>query len=208
MWKNGLLVTSERLFWSDGASQRLNGQWKMRIDLQHVTAVMARGMGRVEVAVDGSLLPEIELACNQCILTSGEAGDERVALLEYLGIRRIEDARQQLRIEGTGNSYEGFQSRWVVDLVGEERHEFPLVPNSEAWYQEAGIQRDVEWLNSRGEGRPHHQAVPQDYLVQDATDGNAAGFKLATLPGIPLAPGKSRRNTDSPVDGGARLPAP
>tara|TARA_B100000029_G_scaffold319423_1_gene311822 strand:- start:4533 stop:5507 length:975 start_codon:yes stop_codon:yes gene_type:complete len=208
MWKNGLLVTSERLFWSDGASQRSDGQWKMRIDLQHVTAVMARGIGHVEVGVDGALLPEVELACNQCILTSGEAGDERVSLFEYLGIRRSEGAWQGLRIEGTGNSYEGFQSRWVIDPVGEERHEFPLVPNGETWYQEAGIQRSVEWLNSRVESRPHHQAVPQDYLVQDATDGNAAGFKLATLPAMPLDPGKARRNEDSPVDDGARLPAP
>ncbi len=208
MWKNGLLVTSERLFWSDGASQRSDGQWKMRIDLQHVTAVMARGIGHVEVGVDGALLPEVELACNQCILTSGEAGDERVSLFEYLGIRRSEGAWQGLRIEGTGNSYEGFQSRWVIDPVGEERHEFPLVPNGETWYQEAGIQRSVEWLNSPVESRPHHQAVPQDYLVQDATDGNAAGFKLATLPAMPLDPGKARRNEDSPVDDGARLPAP
>ena len=208
MWKNGLLVTSERLFWSDGASQRSDGQWKMRIDLQHVTAVMARGMGHVEVGVDGALLPEVELACNQCILTSGEAGDERVSLFEYLGIRRSEGAWQGLRIEGAGNSYEGFQSRWVIDPVGEERHEFPLVPNGATWYQEAGIQRSVEWLNSPVESRPHHQAVPQDYLVQDTTDGNAAGFKLATLPAMPLDPGKARRNEDSPVGDGARLPAP
>ena len=208
MWKNGLLVTSERLFWSDGASQRSDGQWKMRIELHHVTALMARGMGRVEVGADGSLLPEIELACNQCILTPGDTADENVALLEYLGIRRIEAASQRLRIEGVDNRYGAFQSRWMIDPVGKTRRDFPLVPNGESWYQEVGAQSGVDWSNPQGEGRPHHQAVPQDYLVQDVADGSAAGFDLATLPALPLNASKPAETKGNPADAGARFPTP
>ncbi|MEE3370163.1 MAG: serine/threonine-protein kinase [Planctomycetota bacterium] len=207
-WNNGLLVTSERLFWSDGAAQRPDGQWKIRIELDRVTALMARGMGRVEVGADGASLPEVEIACSRCILTPGDAENESVALLEYLGIRRIESARQRLRVEGTGNRYGVFQNRWVIDSAAEESRDYPLVPNGENWYQEVGAQQGIDWSNFQGAGRPHHQALPQDYLVKVEKDTEAVGFNLATLPAVPLKASKSEETEGSPGDAGARFPNP
>ena len=207
IWKNGLLVTSERLFWSDGASQRADGERKIQIDLQRVTAVMGRGLGRVEVGPDGSYLPEVALACNRCILTAGDTTDNAVALLEYLGIRRVEDAKQLLLVAGAGNRYTGFQSRWVIDPVDGERREFPLDPTGEEWYQESGIQRGVNWLQSREIGREHHQSLPQDYRTTDAGGNNAAGCDLTALPVIPVKAVKPGGEPEAtPADTGARLP--
>ena len=207
-WKNGLLVTSERLFWSVGASQRSDGQWKMRIELERVTALMARGMGRVEIGADGAVLPEVELACSRCILTPGDAENAGVPLLQYLGIRQIADATQRLRFEGAGNRYGGFQSRWLIDLAGVESRDFPLVPTGENWYQEVGAQRGIDWSNFQRASRPRHQALPQDYLVKVEKDGEVAGFDLAALPTLPVNASKSEGTEGSPGDAGARFSNP
>ena len=96
----------------------------------------------------------------------------------------------------------------MIDPVGKARRDFPLVPNGESWYQEVGAQSGVDWSNPQGEGRPHHQAVPQDYLVQDVADGSAAGFDLATLPALPLNASKPAETKGNPADAGARFPTP
>ena len=75
---------------------------------------MDRGLGQIELVSEGPYLPELELNCDRCILTTGKNDEANVPLVEYVGIRRIEDAEQRFRVIGQGNQYSRIETRWSI----------------------------------------------------------------------------------------------
>ena len=211
-WENGLLVTSERLFWSHGASRRAAGRHRIQIELRQVTALMDRGLGQIELVSEGPYLPELELNCDRCILTTGKDDEANVPLVEYLGIRRIEDAEQRFRVIGQGNQYSRIETRWSIVPVEAERIDFPLRPIEQEWYQESNATQGIDWLRKSRVGLAHHRRSPQEYQVKAPEGGRSAagraGFNLEALPSFPPDVVKPGVGEDAPVASDPGAPRP
>ncbi len=200
-WNNGLLVTTERLLVADGGDRAPLAGDGMRLELQHLTAVVRGGLCQLRQSESAPYALPLAINCVSSILV----GSARGPLIEQTGTAGKEPYEMVLW-NGERNFYEGFGTFWSVAPAQPEWR--PAPQTFEAWVAYWGPQREilpmfnrVQWKKLPSPDLPVHAHTPRDYLlskpgeggtanpaVKAAADGKDAGMTPETLPEIPTEP--------------------
>ncbi|MCE9546405.1 MAG: serine/threonine protein kinase [Planctomycetia bacterium] len=207
-WENGLLATSERLVSVVGGREAIPMSRQLQIDLQHVTALMRRGMCLLSQGEDERFLPTVRLGCTDCILmTDGSP------LIDERGDETINELKKRLLWRGNGNLYAGVDVFWRIES---SQTTSPMQHDWFAWQEQWGRGREIA---QRG-GMEVFQRFPErrrmisthapgDYALDEkspdniargtATDGNSdIGLKAELLPTANDAAAAPTRMRDTP----------
>lgn len=200
-WNNGLLVTTERLLVADGSDRAPLAGDGMRVDLQHVTAVVRSGLCQLRQSDSAPYALPLAINCGNSILV----GSARAPLIEQIGAVGKEPYDMVLW-SGERNFYEGFTTFWSVTPAQPEWR--PAPQTFEAWAAHWGPQREilpmfnrVQWKKLPSADLPVYAHTPADYLlskpgdggtsnpaVKAAADGKDAGMMPEALPEIAAEP--------------------
>lgn len=198
LWQNGLLVTGERLLWLEGDQQTPRPDDLIRLKLEHLTAVVHKGLCRMRV---DPMIPDqlpLEIQCANSILIGNAEGP----LLEQLGTPPGAALQSLVRWNGERNFYQGFAVFWrtatatgetAVEQLGFDDWQALWGPDREtlpSWGQ-------VQWHGLPGPEQTLCERQPSDYRLADngidnpalgaASDGANAGAQLDRLPRFPEA---------------------
>ena len=249
-WTNGLLVTSEQFLVADGEGTRgwgLGardegpgvGQWRdssspapspqplvpsLKIDLQHLTAVVRGGLCRFVETESAPRQVPAQWDVSSCILI----GSSAAPLVEQTGVA-AETARQRIVWNGDRNFYEAFSIFWNVQFASPDPGTMrsmaadgarpPETMTFEAWQTHWGPEQEicpvanqVQWRHLPAADRPLHTDGPADYALAPASpsgpnpavgaanDGRDAGAQMDRLPEVPpLSPDPSPGLTSPPA---------
>ncbi len=200
-WNNGLLATTERLLVADGGDRAPLPGDGMRVDLQHLTAVVRGGLCQLRQSESAPYGLPLAINCISSILV----GTARGPLIEQTGLGAKEPYDMVLW-NGERNFYEGFGTFWSVAPAQPQWR--PAPQTFEAWTAYWGPEREilpmfnrVQWKQLPSADLPIHAHAPRDYLlskpgeggtanpaVKAAADGKDAGMTPETLPEIAAAP--------------------
>ena len=90
-WANGFLATSDRLLSVGGTLKPLDADRQITVQLDHVTAVIDKGLIRIEATLEAAELIAIDAECTNCIFV----GSPRHPLVEQVAVNvaidRLED---------------------------------------------------------------------------------------------------------------------
>lgn len=200
-WKNGLLVTTERLLVAEGGERAALPADAYRINLHHLTAIVRGGLCRFSQSdFAPRQLPAVLNCANSIFASTGGA------IIEQTGVAPIEDFRERIDWTGEQNFYEGFSAYWKVQYNDSELMPEPEIWDSTAWrsYWDA-LQREIRpsanrvvWKQLPSGDRPVSSHLPGDYALDaaaipqnpaigTASDGGDAGMRIEPLP-LPSAP--------------------
>jgi len=174
-WTNGLLVTSEHLLKAEGGERIALAEESIRMELQHVTAVVRNGLCRFHQTEFAPHPWPVQIQTSHNVFLAAPAS----ALLEQLGVGDVAEALARLSWDGTRNWYEGFTIFWAVR---------PLAPDTSArvmtfddWQAHWQAEREsapawngAQWQQLPDPSQPVHRQVVADYTLRPA---------VATLPG-------------------------
>ena len=210
-WVNGLLATSERLLVADGSPQAAGPGETLKIDLQHVTAVVRSGLCRFVRNESAPRQMPAQLSVSSSILV----GSPSAPLVEQSGVSAADPYRQRLLWSGDRNFYEGFTVFWNVQFANAETA--PETMTFGAWKAHWGPEQEirpvanqVQWSQLPAADRPLHTDGPADYALSpsspampnpalgSANDGRDAGAQLDRLPEVP--PLSPEPEVASPLD--------
>jgi len=201
VWQNGLLAINEPAIRSEGGQRAPRPGETLRIDLQHLTALLRQGMCRL---TDSRLAPyqlPTHITCIDSILIF----PPETPLLEQINGTNFEQMREQVTWNGDRNFYQGPTVFWRIRHAGTDTP--PVQMDFEAWKTYWGADREnlpmlgrfVE-TNQSEPPRPLHSHAPSDYMLDNAraenyahgaaSDGQDAGFEADLLP--PLPPEKQK----------------
>lgn len=200
-WNNGLLVTTERLLVADGGDRAPLAGDGMRVELQHLTAVVRGGLCQLRQSESAPYALPLAINCVSSILV----GSARGPLIEQIGVAGKEPYERVLW-NGERNFYEGFGTFWSVAPAQAEWR--PAPQTFEAWVAYWGPQREilpmfnrVQWKKLPSADLPVHAHTVRDYLlskpgeggtanpaVKAAADGKDAGMTPEALPEIIAEP--------------------
>jgi len=203
-WNNGLLVTTERLLVADGGDRSPLPGDGMRLELQHLTAVVRGGLCLLRQSESAPYALPLAINCVSSILV----GSPRAPLIEQTGLATKEPYDMVLW-NGERNFYEGFGAFWTVAPLQPQWR--PAPQTGEAWAAYWGPQREilpmfnrVQWMKLPPADLPVHAHTPRDYLlskpgeggtsnpaVKAAADGKDAGMTPEALPEIAAQPATS-----------------
>lgn len=208
-WENGLLATTERLADIEAQATALPEDEWLEIDLQHVTAFMAKGLCKMTSDDDERRLSPVRIDCTDSILITDGA-----PLIEQAGPASEEIFRHLVQWNADRSFYENIDTFWQIDSM-----ENTMVSewDWERWQQFWGPGRErserpppVIWTRAHSDDQPISLQQPNDYLLATtnanparsaATDGMSdAGFQILSLPTIPQPALTSSRLEWSPTD--------
>jgi len=192
-WKNGLLGTTEWFLVADGGEESPPPSDAIQIDLEHLTALVGRGLCQLNQGEFAVYQLPTEVRCAACILV----GSGAAALVEQNGVGDVQKAQQRVSWDGDHNFYEGFTVFWTISPLN------PSQPSDqksfEAWqshwtnYREVQPIRDaVVWKQLPAADLPVNAHTPADYRLDQDDQENpalrtvgelgAAGLLLDRLP--------------------------
>lgn len=174
VWENGLLATSERLLASDGGTRAPAAGETIGIELQHVTAVLGRGLCLLSQSEAGPRQLPLSVHCSDSILL-GAAGAN---LIEQSGVG-TEPAEPRIAWNGERVFYQGFSVFW--NIVRGDADVPPTAMAFDAWRAHWGPQREVlaaldrvAWRALPAAEAPLHEVAPEAYaLAPTAADGSS-----------------------------------
>ncbi len=193
LWHNGLLLTSDRLLSFGGCDAPPKDMDQLVVELDHLTAVMRRGMCLFENNWEAPFQIPAEIRCTNSILIA----DSDAALIEQRGVDRIHDMRGRLEWHGDRNFYEGVDVFWQIH--GLDQDQAPDQMTLPTWRSFWGGTREnlpsqsrVAWRGALPTDRPLAEQTAADYLLDDdsqqanpargaASDGFDAGFRADLL---------------------------
>jgi len=192
-WTNGLFATSERLLEAHGcvAEQPLGNH--MEVYLDHVTAVLERGLCLTTNSKETPHQLTLALRSYDSILvTSPEA-----PLIEQTGIDTVQELQERIDFRGRGNFYPQTEVFWRMAQPGKSANAETM--DFAAWLKKWGdderlAKRLVKWQALPFFDVPHHQHTTADYAVMPhpsnpayraASDRTDAGFDAELLPELP-----------------------
>lgn len=115
---NGLLALSERLFVAgEGASMPLEGS-RIRINLDHVTALVRQGLCRVSASDSTPALPDVEVRLSGSEIVS-DVSD--AALVEHVSQASTNELQALFHWEATNTIYRGIRTFWKIATPGTSR---------------------------------------------------------------------------------------
>ncbi len=193
-WQNGLLATTEHLLVAEAGERLPVADQSVRIDLRDVTAVVGRGLFRLN---HGEFAPHqlpIHVGCTRSLLI----GSAKASLLEQAGVTDMKQAFQQIQWTGDRNFFEGFGSYWTVHHLDPEI--YWQAKTFDDW--QSRWHSDTEKQVSLGIGghaavttrdRPGHSLTPADYAwinaalydelaVQSPGEPEGVGLRIGRLP--------------------------
>jgi len=198
-WVNGLLAASGRMLDIGGTSSDPDeAQDHIRIDLEHVTAVVEQGLCRVRTDDDRSpFMMTVDINSSQCIFVTARG----VPLIEH--IATVENGPMELDsrffFSGQRNFYENVDVCWsrkvrIRYLDGEqEQEDLDVEEWKELWKEKLAKWNKVKWLRLPKATVPMHEHTPTDYYLEDrlgnlavesgpGPNGGNAGFDPDGLP--------------------------
>jgi hypothetical protein len=199
-WKNGLLVSSQRLLEVYRRGMPVRSAGAVTLNLQYLTAFTRGGLLRV-VHTDGAPLVPVEITCSDSILMGGE----QAALIE---LHRGEDpypVQDSIIWRGDRNFYEGFGAFLLsYDASESDPEQLGFAEWQAHWQQQEHSHenmprnRVVAWRQLPPSELPPHEHTVQDYALDDrlpgnparggAADGSDVGFRARLWPAPPSPP--------------------
>jgi len=188
-WNNGLLATTERLLQAGGATIAQAAGNHIKIELNHVTAVMKRGMCLLINKADTPHQLVVAITCNDSILMT--APTSPLIKQGYIDTRKTYQSR--LRYRGQGNFYPQVRLFWEIASrkSPEEKRPFSFADWERFWDREELPQQAVKWQKLPDASLPTHAVSPADYKLisnttnpayHSASDQSDAGFAAKQLP--------------------------
>lgn len=206
-WTNGLLVTSQYLLWADGSPTSARAGELRQLDLQHLTAVMRRGLCRLTTSQSAphQLLTQVR-HISDSILIGGPGG----SLIEQSGAESVDQCRGWIEWNGDRVFYQGWDAFWTVSTL--DASAAPESMTFDAWQLFWGREREsrpelnrVVWKKAPDFTRAAHSHTPADYALAGdvnsnpargaASDGEDAGLEAA---GLPTAPPETETEPEPP----------
>jgi hypothetical protein len=115
---NGLLALSERLFVAgEGASMPQEGS-RIRIDLDHVTALVRQGLCRVSASDSTPALPDVEVRLSGSEIASDSPD---AALVEHVSHASSNELQALFHWQATNTTYRGIRTFWKIATPGTSR---------------------------------------------------------------------------------------
>ena len=174
-WENGLLVTTERFLQATGSERTPQPGEMIRVDLQHLTAVVERGFCQLVAGqFDTQPLPtSISCADSIFITTVGSP------LIEQEGGQSKDEFGNQIAWSGDRNFYQGFDVFWRVayrdSKTPAEQMDF------DTWRTHWGPEREnlpnrglPQWRQVPDPGKPLDSRGVADYVLRQTVPGNPA----------------------------------
>jgi serine/threonine protein kinase len=200
-WKNGLLVTPQRLIElrGDGATGSALDMSLLQVDLQHLTAYVGQGLllanGLSGGASSGGTSSPVSLACTDSIVI----GDADAALIECVGAGYADRFDDLLVWQGDRNFYEGLHVFLLIRRgLDVPPRQIDFAQWQELWtppsrgHENLPRSGVVRWRTPVPPDRPTEVQAPADYALADldvenparggATDGSDVGFLHDTWP--------------------------
>jgi len=190
-WENGLLATSECLLASEGGRTPPTAGNSRQITLQHLTAVLRRGLCRLSVSSSAphQLMTRFQAFDNILV------GAPTASLVELSGTDSSEDCQAWLEWNGVRNFYQGWNAFWSF-LSADSRT--PQTIDFNGWLARWGQRESlaesnqVLWRKRPADDRAAHTLLPADFALnesatpnparQAASDGDDVGMKVETIP--------------------------
>jgi serine/threonine-protein kinase len=201
-WKNGLLATSERMLFIGGTqSDPEEKDEHIRVELQHVTAVMDRGLCRIDS--DDEMFPfmmTVDITSSQCIFMVAPLAP----LIEQIGTVQSDPAELDsgLLFSGGWNFYEDVEV-YLSKKACIRSHDQSAQPEyvsqvleaedwKQRWRETLAKSNKVAWRRLPVIATPMHEHTPEDYLLDNrlgnqaidsgpGPSGGDAGFQPASL---------------------------
>jgi len=187
-WDNGLLLTSQRLLYTEGGLAAPKLDETLRIELRSVTAVARGGLCRLTSTLSNPHQLTVQLtSINGVFMLSPGA-----ALIQQEGEASIDDFRRRFLWSGARNFYQHIDAFWTIRQVVYE--EFPPeTMDFAAWETYWGPSREIQpsvvsldWRRLPDPDLPLHDQTPADYSLEDPTFGDAPagppGCRIYRLP--------------------------
>ena len=186
VWRNGLLVTTERFLVADGNERTPAPNETIQISLEHLTAVVRSGLCRFVHTEFTPRQLDASFNCSSSIFLARNA-----PLIEQVGILDFEQSRWQIQWDGARDFYHGITYFRVIR---------PFDPMIEPEELPLNSLEQVIWKALPEAGRPVHSTTPGDYALggtavtnpaRSVTDEDQdAGFITEDLPQLPPEPAK------------------
>jgi hypothetical protein len=195
-WKNGLLVTPQRLIElrGAGAARSALDMSLLQVDLQHLTAYVGQGL-LLANGLSGGTSPPVWLACTDSIVI----GDADAALIECVGAGYADRFDDLLVWQGDRNFYAGLHVFLLVRRgLDVPPRQIDFAQWQELWtppsrgHENLPRSGAVRWRTPVPPDRPTEVQTPADYVLADldvenparggATDGSDVGFRHDSWP--------------------------
>jgi hypothetical protein len=195
VWTQGLLVTTQRLIETEGSPLRPSEFGRLDIDLDHVTAVIPKGIYAMKRRGTNAYQLKADIRCRNSLLqTNAES-----PLFEFTDLASVEDVK--LQYGGEGNLYpskDGLFLRFHPLSRGDPTADFPQDPKPLRWSSEERSNIGISWQQPAVKDTiPAYRQQPKNFLL-DPDSRNQAGFDPGVLPepmeplekpvGTPIAP--------------------
>lgn len=112
---NGLIAVSERLFAAGAGVAMPPEGTRVRIALDHVTALARRGLCRIAASEAGPAMPEVEVRVSNSLLLSDVPGQ---ILVEHLTSAAASRLQSVFHWEAVNCVYAGFNTFWKIGIAG------------------------------------------------------------------------------------------
>ncbi len=191
-WNNGLLVTTEHLIASDGATHQPRQWSELQIDLRHLTVMTQAGFCLMTNPQDSPYQLKTKIDSAYCIFM----GESTRPFVHQSGIDTVEEYRQfRLFYGGKENFYEGYQDFWWIE--GNRFESEPVVMNYDDWKNSWNGSEtlslpsgSVRWQGLPEATKPVSSHTTEDYALASAArnpdgTGEDAGAQFDRLPKFP-----------------------
>lgn len=191
-WRNGLLITTERLL-SVGGSQRKSVEYSyVRLILDRLTAITDRGLCLLSNSnVSAPHQAMLSMNCTNSIFISARTE----GLIDQRGLSSVERFQEQVSLEGRNNFYQDIEHFRRIDA---DRADGAVITMGwDDWQNSPGNKEDlsnvggVQWLQAPAATLPVSRQTLAMYRLNPHPSNNAydlrAGFDDANLPPFPPA---------------------
>ena len=146
----------------------------IRLDLEHVTAIVDKGLCSVSTNGGAHYPLTLDIRCESCILMT-QLG---APLVSQSGDLSVDELQSLLLYSGLRNFYEGGNTFWHIDAWAyDEEVEFDFEQWRSHWTSEEkrpswGL---VVWNRTSDQSLPHHLQLPAHYELSDDPGNPARG---------------------------------
>ncbi|MGE0608346.1 MAG: protein kinase [Pirellulales bacterium] len=174
-WDNGLLATTEALYYSQARPMPARQPGLVRIELRHITAYALGGLCRTAASDSARFLLPIEFDCSNSIIMV----DPNASLIQQIGVDTSLDYRRLFTWHGNRNLYDQFTVFWkTVPLNAQEPSADWTAARWQAFWtdsrESAPSWGPVVWKQTPAANRPLNSLTPADYLLDLKVGGNPA----------------------------------
>lgn len=192
---NGLIAVSERLFAvGEGSAMPQEGA-RLRFQLDHVTALMRRGLCRVAADEAAAAVPEVEIHLHDSIVLSDDPDPSLVQHVTNADSTRLKSA---FHWDAANSVYIGFRTFWMIGGVSSRPNETKTYSDWAEFWGEGQRTRagPLNW-SMPSPRQPLHAAALTDFdgriaspelLLPADRSGSRAGANLGRLPALKTSP--------------------